>query len=692
MSNQLYALLIGINSYVPGSRYPSLKGCVRDITAIEAFLKSTLHVPDTQIFKLLASDYVQELELPEETEAAADLPTYERIVAAFQSITARALAGDHIYIHYSGHGGRAKTLYPELKGEHGFDEALVPMNIAHPDARYLRDVELAQLLQFMVDKGLIVTVVLDSCHSGSATRGESQDTVRGQGTVDTASRPTQSLIAPRETLIHTWLHLNAGSTRDLSLGSGWLPEVKDYVLLAACRATEGAYEHYFANVGRHGVLTYWLLDALKQLNSRLTYKQLHEEILAKVHSEFVMQTPQLQGDASRTVFGAQHVQTLYAVNVMYVEPTQKRLLLNTGESQAVHKGAQFMVYPPGTLDFARLDARQALVEISTPGATDSWARVIASFRPEPLLQGAQAVLVNPGSTRLRRTVRLVLQEGLPATIDQKQVLSDVKRAIKQHSSNFVVLADSNDTTDYQVAITMQGTYELWDPAGIPFANIRPALRIEEKGAAEQLARRLTHLAKYRNVLQLDNTDVLSSLAGRLSVELAGIQQEYNPTDRPEPVPFQDPGHTPILKPGEWTFLHIKNAFSQVLNITVLDLGPDWSIRQAYPSRRDTSSMPLDPKAELLIPLRAYLPDGYADAVDVLKVFATLGSTSFRWLELPALDQPYRQDGIRGKPENPLEQLLAIVAAGETQTRRPYPAVYPAAAWSTGMVEVRVQLL
>jgi hypothetical protein len=32
-------------------------------------------------------------------------------------------------------------------------------------------VELAHILKWMVDKGLVLTVVLDSCHSGGAARG-----------------------------------------------------------------------------------------------------------------------------------------------------------------------------------------------------------------------------------------------------------------------------------------------------------------------------------------------------------------------------------------------------------------------------------------------------------------------------------------------------------------------------------------
>src|SRR5439155_16658074 len=130
-------------------------------------------------------------------------------------------------------------------GKDGFDEALVPTDIGNSTARYLRDVEMVHLLKTMVDKGLIVTIVLDSCHSGSATRGVSGDTVRGLSTIDTTPRPTESLVASRDMLAETWRLLARRATRRYQLGSGWLPEVKDYVLLAACRANESAYDAGF---------------------------------------------------------------------------------------------------------------------------------------------------------------------------------------------------------------------------------------------------------------------------------------------------------------------------------------------------------------------------------------------------------------------------------------------------------------
>lgn len=143
-----------------------------------------------------------------------------------------------MYIHYSGHGGRATTTFPDLKGKEGIDEALVPTDIGNSEARYVRDVEIAPLLKAMVDKGLIVTVVFDSCHSGGATRGNGKAVKRGTDSVDTAPRPTTSEVATHNELMATWQ--GAGTTRNVKPGSGWLLEPgKELVLPLQAHLPEG---------------------------------------------------------------------------------------------------------------------------------------------------------------------------------------------------------------------------------------------------------------------------------------------------------------------------------------------------------------------------------------------------------------------------------------------------------------------
>lgn len=689
----LYALLIGIDCYLPnrlpnGIYYPSLAGCVRDITLVEEFLRRKLRVPEECILKLKASN-TGAAEPPEPLE---EWPTYKNMVAAFQRLTNMAQPGDQVYIHYSGHGGRSPTNFPKLK-TNGLDESLVPMDIGNTETRYLRDIDLAHILKTMVDKGLIVTIVLDSCHSGGATRGAGDTVVRGIDGIDTTERPTQSLVASDDELIATWQSLTQEATRELTLGSGWLPEPKGYVLLAACRPSESAYEYKFDGNQKNGALTHWLLEELKQIRPNLTYKLLYERLVPKIHSQFKLQTPLLQGEESRVVFGSDRLQSVYAVNVMQVDPENQRVLLNTGSVQAVRQGTEFAIYPPSVTDFTQVEQRLALVKITELGATNSWATITDSLASTLIEQGALAVLLEPGTMRLRSKVRLLYrnQNIVPPTVDQHTVLQQVNTALARGGSGFVVLAANDEPVDYQVTVNANGEYEIWDAAGKTIPNLRPALRVDASSAAERVVQRLVHLTKYHNIQRLDNPDSLSPLKGRLHVELLRARPDYQPGEQARTQPFDDLENTPIITVGEWMFVHVRNDSRKVLNITVLGLQSNWGIKQLYPGIKDTNFWPFDPGEEHFLPLRAKLADGYTEGIEIIKVFATVGATQFRWLELPVLDQSPPNGDFRTshQPANSLEEFLEAMGTQELDEREfdLYSANWE---WVTEQREVRIQ--
>ncbi|MEN6437857.1 MAG: caspase family protein [Syntrophobacter sp.] len=690
-----YALLIGIDCYLPnrlpdGGWYPNLGGCVRDISHVEAFLKSRLDFPQEHVFKLTASDAGG----TEPAEPRENWPTYENIVAAFKRITNMAQSGDHIYIHYSGHGGRASTIYPEHKGANGIDEALVPTDIGNSEARYLRDLELAKLLNDMVAGGLVVAAVLDSCHSGGLTRGGAEFAagvaVRGIGTVDNTPRPVDSLVGPREELLDVWDHMTEGGTRNVSPGSGWLPEPKGYTLFAACRPSESAFEYAFNGRERNGVLTYWLLDSLDDTGPGVSYKVLHDRIVAKVHSQFENQTPQLQGEGDRLFLGSERTQPVYAVPVMQVDVAENRVLLGAGQAHGLREGARFAVYPNGS-DFSNLGSRDAIVEFLAPGATETWAAIIERFTGREILQGAQAVLLGAGSVRLVQKVWMCRGQEIPAEIDQESALRAACNALQ--GNGWVEVSEDGSQADYNLAVNENGEYEIWDRTGHPIGNLRPALRVGDTLAAESVARRLVHLTKYNAVNQLSNYDPMSPLARKLEVELLGRRTQYDPADPFEPEElFTDPGRTPTLKTGEWTAVRIRNAAARSLNITAFDLQPDWGITQIYPSGHGDLFVELDAGQEVVLPLRAGLPQGYSEGKDVVKVFATIGTTNFRWLELPALDQPLsRNASLRYTgPKNPLEELISTITADQPLKRQLIPAAYPSREWVTAQLEVHVK--
>ena len=465
----LYALLIGIDYYKPNLSFRSLKGCVRDINLVEDYLKRTLNLPTEKLWKL-TSPNPEDPTLAEvrSAQAAAQpqrLPTYENIVTAFHEVTTAAQPNDLVYIHYSGHGGKSTTIYPELAGKGEEDEGLVPMDLGDLDGRYLRDVEFATLLKRMTDKGLLVTVILDSCHSGGATRGDCE--IRGSSELDTAKRSQESLVAPRDELLKNWLTLTDGVT---SVGSAWAPQSRDYVLLAACRPSESAYEYAVNGKERHGALTYWMIDTLTSSTSALTYKTLHDRVNAKIQSKFPAQLPMLMGEGDRAVFGSDRLSTQYTVSVMQV--ANQQVTLNAGLAQGLSTGTRFAIYPLNFTTFADKQKQVAVVEVTEVAASTALAKVLTAEAggmdvKGAIEQGAPAVMISAPVDLVRR-VRLFDQKqagsnenDLPLDWVDRQTaaLETVRQALK--GNGWVVEVQEGEEAHYQVAIDRDGAYEFW---------------------------------------------------------------------------------------------------------------------------------------------------------------------------------------------------------------------------------------
>ena len=701
----LYALLIGIDYYKPNLFYRSLKGCVRDINLVENYLKKTLNLPTDKLWKLTSPN-------PEDptladvrsTQATSvqpqQLPTYENIVTAFHEITEAAHQGELVYIHYSGHGGRATTIYPELAGKGQEDEGLVPMDLGDPGGRYLLDVEFATLLKRMTDKGLLVTVILDSCHSGGATRGDCE--IRGSSDVDNAARSQESLVAPRSELIQNWLTLTDGTT---NVGSTWAPQSRDYVLLAACRPSESAYEYAVNGKERHGALTYWMIDTLTSSTSTLTYKALHDRVNAKIQSKFPAQLPMLMGEGDRAVFGSDRLSTQYTVSVMNV--TDQQVTLNAGLAQGLSSGTRFVIYPLNFTAFADKQKQLAVVEVTEVQASTALAQVLTAEAggmdvKGTIEQGAPAVMISAPVDLVRR-VRLFDQkqagsnEGdLPSDWVDRQTaaLETVRQALK--GNGWVVEVKEGEEAHYQVAIDRDGAYEIC--IGMPIKNLGSPLKVEASDSPAAVVNRLIHLAKYQAVQALDNA--ASELTNALEFELLNKDKQ----------PFADATNL-VIKQGEVVHLRVKNTSAQSLNVAVLDLEPTWAISQIPLEGMNEIFYQLDANQEKIRRLRPALPSGenYKQAKETLKLFATRGLADFRWLNLSPLDEEIDRKGnlaadlaqkiegvTRGEAQrvNPLNALLATVGAdlenAPTVTRAMISDPDPDADWVTKQIQLTIE--
>jgi hypothetical protein len=699
-----YALLIGIDYYESNPYYNSLRGAVRDIDKVADYLEKSLQIPTQQITRL-TSPLPDTNSLADVRSARRELPpTYQNIVQSFNDITENAQAQDLVYIHYSGHGGRVKTIFPDFKGEGLFDEGLVPMDVGD-NGRYLRDVEVATLLKRMTDKGLIVTIIFDSCHSGGATRGDGDIRGSRNGEPDTQERPFDSLVATREDLVQNWRFLTQGDSRE-----GWLPTQRDYVFLGACRPSEYAYESAFNGKDRNGALTYWMLDTFNTVPTGLTYQALYDRVKGQIQSKFPNQLPMLLGEGDRLVFGSEIQPVQYSLTVINVASVQGTLevTLDGGLAQGLSRGTRFALYPVGS-DFTDKQQRMAVVEITELQASTATAKILTmeesgvSAVIEDIQPGLPAVMESAPLT-LKHPVRLFIKEvgngenQLPFKLAEQQAAALKRLRQAMEGNGWLREVQGDEESHYQVAVNRNGEYEIC--MGTPIQNLTPALSVNDVHSPDKVVERLIHLGKYQSVQQLDNP--ASSLASFLEFQLLDLNKN----------PFPDISRI-VLKQNDIVFLRVKNNSSQPLNIAILDLDSTWEISQIPIQNQLAYFYELGILQEVEIEIEGFsFPEreGYKQAKEIFKLLATRGAANFQWLILPSLDQQIQNRGnlnqeleiqmeeMRGRglasSINPLNNLLTSIGSDINNpplvSRKAIVRNNPNADWVTKQIQITVE--
>lgn len=139
------SLLIGINYFGSSAE---LNGCVNDVRRMQPILHKLGFPPDPQSQMVLVDDGSSQWG-----------PTKENMRRAIQWLVQGAAAGDSLFLHYSGHGGR------ESKSD-GYHETLCPVD--YEKAGCIEDTELFQILVRPLPSGSRLTCMIDACHSAGA--------------------------------------------------------------------------------------------------------------------------------------------------------------------------------------------------------------------------------------------------------------------------------------------------------------------------------------------------------------------------------------------------------------------------------------------------------------------------------------------------------------------------------------------
>ena len=281
MTHRLYALLVGIDQYDPRSNVSALRGCTNDAMAMQTYLKARVAGSNQLQVQMLLNEQA----------------TRQAIIDGFRQHLQKARAGDAVFFFYAGHGSQAMA--PEefwAIAPNRLNETLVCYDSRTENTQDLADKELAKLIAEVSQENPHITIVLDCCHSGSGTRGESGSDfsaqfAKRQAPIDERDHPADSFIVSLEELETEKIKTRTRSLNETT--AGWQMPQGRHVLMSACRDTEEASE-YYAN-GRHcGAFSHFLLDTLQKANGSLTYRDLFKATYARICAQATAQSPQLE--------------------------------------------------------------------------------------------------------------------------------------------------------------------------------------------------------------------------------------------------------------------------------------------------------------------------------------------------------------------------------------------------------------
>lgn len=517
---QKLALLVGVQHYKSKSgRFTPLRGPVNDVADIEQVLTTRFGFEQRGIKQLL-------------NEQA----THHAIIAAFQRhLIAKADNNSAVLFYFSGHGSQMKNT--DGTEPDGWDETICPYDSGEGDIFDISDKEIAGLLQQLLKKTSNVTLIFDSCHSGSATRGAAV-----------------SRSAPRDERTPPPAPAYAVAARG-TLGRSPVSNAK-YTALFACRADQSSYELKYADTSTNrGVFTYNLVRQLRLADQNSTLRDVLDRATAAVRNDVGNEVPNSEGNLDRTPFGSP---TATQEPYFLVHREDDKLSLAAGLAHGMTVGSIFDVFPQGTRSFT--EGRLGQLRISKVLAFQSEVEVIG--KPTPIPDLARAV--EREHSFGNRPVNVCLE------VKDAELRSQMEKTIRGIGGMMVVQSVEESSlviTDTPGEMTNSvSEIRLVDPSKtIEFESVSKA-----DTTPEVMATKLRRWGSWISAVRTNNPTTVFKGEFRVS-----LPQKTRGTKGPL-LPEQ------TFRNGDEIEIYVKNSSDKDLYFTVLDFSSDGTISEIYP--------------------------------------------------------------------------------------------------------------
>lgn len=239
------------------------------------------------------------------------------ILKALDILIAKAKKNDIVVLHFACHGQQIRdqaTIELGKDEDDGYDEALLPYDAkarynpgpgGYKGENHLRDDELEKKITAIrnaIGTGGSLLVLVDACHSGSASRADEFMISRGEPV------PFPDPEQPADSIIQL-----AGSTENSFMGS-----IADTASNMVFISASGPNQQNFQTVDpafsinspkrNVGSLSYAFAKALLDLPAESDYQLLFDKIKARIQSDHPTQLPMIEGKTHQKIFSGAYTQ------------------------------------------------------------------------------------------------------------------------------------------------------------------------------------------------------------------------------------------------------------------------------------------------------------------------------------------------------------------------------------------------
>jgi hypothetical protein len=630
-ASTIYSVLVGINDYAPAGNpvysASNLQGPKNDVALVKSLLIKTYGVPDDkEHFTILLDGNA----------------THSGILKALSETLRDKAKSDPdatFLFYFSGHG----SLAVDDNGDEGdgYDETLVAYDSRAADGTDIRDDEIEKSLAELAKYTKNIVVILDSCHSGTATRD-----------------PTlRSRRAPFDTRTEKAAISLPSGNHEKDTGSVTNPD-RVYSIITGSLAEEVSNEDVIETeegARYQGLLTYYLVQALKW-SPHLTYQAAVFEAERFIHERVPSQHPQAEGDFDRIVFGGIGSREVPFIPITAV--AGDTFSIAAGQAQGIRIGAILAVYSNKATKLIGEDQKiaQAIVENADIGTSVAKIQIMAK---EPITTSSKVRVVSPYSGKDKFAVAIAVPpKELGAGVE-----NSIASALTDRLANntLVQLIPDPGTATFLIK-----TGCLANNAQIPMEQVEAlsqdcdkTLYVSPRGqqdamfgyhvSANDINQAVTGLvdvlekaARQENIRTLANG--VSPLAGTVTLSLVRIEVE----DKSGKLAITR--ETPInaslleaLQQGEFFRFIVKNSGTQDIFYSIIGLGTSGSvfILGDAPSGEKL-------KAGMSTTTKPALKVGPPFGIESYVLLATTTPVNVRFLEAP---------GVKARDPGPLGWLL-----------------------------------